>query len=371
MTMGVANLYRSAALGLTLLLAPGLVMAQQAINPAVFQALSAAQKAQQGGDLHKARTALNEALGSAKAGSLELALIQQRLGYVAIAAKQNRQAIDWLGKALAHDQLDATAARQDQLNLAQLLAAEGQYGDAARLLERVQAGGALSLEQKQLLVQCYSQAREYAKAIPLAEQVVRANPAAADVWYQLLVGMNYQQERYDSAAQWQKILLKRAPQNREHWRQLAGLQSQAGKQPAAAATLRLAHEAGVGLTQTDLDNLVALQVNAGAPWQAARLLEELMAQKLLPVDATRQERLAQLWTLARDRDRARDAWVAVANGSGRSDHWLRLAGIQLEDGQWSDLLATLKRAQSGASSQQRQLIRQWEGYARSAIENNS
>lgn len=369
--MGVSNLYRSAALGLALLLTPGLVMAQQAINPAVFQALTVAQKAQQSGDLSKARTALSQALDSVEAGSLELALIQQRLGYVAIAAQQNGQAIDWLRRALAHDKLDAPTARQDQLNLAQLLAVEGQYGEAARLLERAQAGGALSLEQKQLLVQCYSQAQEYTKAIPLAEQVVRADPAAADVWYQLLVGMNYQQQRYDSAAQWQKVLLKRAPQNREHWRQLAGLQSQAGKQTAAAGTLRLAHEAGLGLTQTDLDNLIAMQVNAGAPWQAARLLEELMAQKLLPVDAARQERLAQLWTLARDRTRAREAWAAVASGSGRADHWLRLAGIQLEDGNWTDLLATLKRAQSGASSQQRQLIRQWEGYARSAIENNS
>lgn len=371
MTMGVANLYRGTALGLMLLLAPALATAQQAIKPAVFMALSAAQKAQQSGELGKARSTLDKAINDAEAGSLELALIQQRLGYVAIAAKQNRQAIDWLRKALAHNKLDATVTRQDQLNLAQLLAAEGQYRDAARLLESVQAGGALTLEQKQLLVQCYSQAQEYTKAIPLAEQVVRANPAAADVWYQLLVGMNYQQQRYDSAAQWQKVLLKRAPQSREHWRQLAGLQSQAGKQTAAAGTLRLAHEAGLGLTQGDLDNLIAMQVNAGAPWQAARLLEELMAQKLLPVDASRQERLAQLWTLARDRTRAREAWAAVANGSGRADHWLRLAGIQLEDGNWSELLTTLKRAQSGASSQQRQLIRQWEGYARLAIENNS
>ena len=134
MTMGVANLYRSLALGLTLLLVPGLAMAQQAINPTVFQALTAAQKAQQSGDLSKARTALNQALDKVEAGSLELALIQQRLGYVAIAAKQNGQAIDWLRKALAHDQLDAPAARQDQLNLAQLLAVEGQYGEGARLL---------------------------------------------------------------------------------------------------------------------------------------------------------------------------------------------------------------------------------------------
>ncbi len=368
--MGTAKLFRRTVLCLALL-TPSLVLAQQAIDPMVFMALSTAQKAQEQGDFGQARTALNKALESARAGSLELALIQQRLGYLAISVGQNEQAIEWLGKALAHDKLDDKAARQDRLNLAQLLAVDGRYREAAVMLEREQRNAALNLEQKQLLVQCYSQTRDYAKAVPLAEQVVRADGRADDIWYQLLVGMSYQQGQYERASQWQKVLLRRHPQKSENWRQLAGLQSQAGKQRAAAATLRLAHEGGVGLSQADLDNLVALQVNAGAPWQAARLLEELIAQQLLPGDAARRERLAQLWTLARDRGRARQAWAELANGSNRADHWLRLAGIQLEEGEWSELLATLKRAQSGASSQQRQLIRQWEGYARSAIENNS
>lgn len=363
--------FKSIVLASALLLLPTVVLAQQAVAPAVFAALNDAQKAQQNGDLAGARRALTAALDKASEGSMELALIQQRLGYVAIAAEQYPQAIDWLNKALAHDRLDAQVARQDRLNLAQLLAVQERYADAARLLEREQRNAPLQLEQTQLLVQCYSRLREYGKAIPLAEQVVKADAGADDVWYQLLVGMSYEQGQYGRAAQWQKVLLKRNPGKPEHWRQLAGLQSQAGDQRAAAATLRLAHEGGMGLTQADLDNLVALQVNAGAPWQAARLLEELMAQRLLPANPGRQERLAQLWTLARDRDRARAAWASLATGSNKSDHWLRLANIQLEEGNWAELLTTLQRAQNGASQQQRQLIRQWEGYARSAIENNS
>lgn len=369
--MGAVRYYCHLVLGLTLLLTPMWVAAQQAINPLVFTALNSAQKAQQNGDLSQARSTLTAALDKAPEDSLEQALIQQRLGYVAISAEQYPQAIDWLSKALAHDKLEAETARQDRLNLAQLLAAQGRYRDAANLLERERRAASLNLEQTQLLVQCHSRTGEYARAIPLAEQVVKANAGAADVWYQLLVGMSYEQGQYARAAQWQKVLLKRNPAKPEHWRQLAGLQSQAGKQPEAAATLRLAHEGGVGLTQTDLDNLIALQVSAGAPWQAARLLEELIAQQLLPRNAAREERLAQLWTLARDRARARAAWTAVANGSNSSEHWLRLAGMQLEDGDWPELLTTLQRAQNGASSQQRQLIRQWEGYARSVIENNS
>lgn len=361
---------RNVLLGLALLLAPALGMAQQAISPVVFTALNSAQQAQQKGDLAQARRLLDSALEQAPAGSLELALIQQRLGYVAISAGQYEAAIGWLRKALAHDRLEPEAARQDRLNLAQLLASREEFAEAARLLEQERRQAGLNLEQTQLLVQCYSRLRDYRRAIPLAEEVVRANAAADDVWYQLLVGMSYEQGDHGRAAQWQKVLLKRDPARAEHWRQLAALQSQAGEQRAAAATLRLAHEAGVGLGAQDLDNLVALQVNAGAPWQAARLLEELMAQQLLPRDAAHQERLAQLWTLARDRQRAREAWAALANGSNRADHWLRVAGFQLEEGQWQELLGTLKRAQAGASAQQRQLIRQWEGYAQSALDNS-
>ena len=45
----------------------------------------------------------------------------------------------------------------------------------------------------------------------MAEQVVKANAGADDVWYQLLVGMSYEQGQYGRAAQWQKVLLKRNP----------------------------------------------------------------------------------------------------------------------------------------------------------------
>src|SRR5690606_22986890 len=123
---------RNVLLGLALLLAPALGMAQQAISPVVFTALNSAQQAQQKGDL-------------APAGGLELALIQQRLGYVAISAGQYEAAIGWLRKALAHDRLEPEAARQDRLNLAQLLASREEFAEAARLLEQERRQAGLNL----------------------------------------------------------------------------------------------------------------------------------------------------------------------------------------------------------------------------------
>lgn len=355
----------------TLLTLGGAAQAQQTVSPAVFSALTAAQKAEQPGELARAQQALKPLLHESKEDSLERALIEQRLGYLAIARNRNQEAIEWLSKALSRDKLEPQAARQDRLNLAQLMAGEGQYREAARVLEAEHARQPLGNEPKRLLVQVYSRAKQYDKAIPLAEQVVRAEPGIESAWYQMLVGMNYQLKRYQQAEQWQKVLLKREPNNVAFWRQLAGIQSLDNRQQAAAGTLRLAHEGGVSFPARELDNLVALQLNAGAPWQAARLLEALMQERLVPVDAARKERLAQLWHQARDRERARAAWASLAAESGRPDHWLRLASIQLEAGEWSDLLASLERAQAGASAEQQRQIRQWGDYARSARDENN
>lgn len=342
--------------------------AQQTIAPAVFQALNSAREAQESKDFAGAQRALEAALESTEPRSLERALVQQRLGYLAIERQRSAEAIDWLRKALAEEQLDDQAASQDRRNLAQLLAQAGQDAEAVRLLEGEMAAGTLPLETRRLLVQLYNRLERYSKAIPLAEQVVRADPGVDVVWYQLLAGMNYRLQRYQAAETWFRVLLRREPGNAEVWRQLAGVQSLDRRQVDAAATLRLAYEGGVRLSETDLENLVALQVAAGAPWQAARLLEALLQQKLLAASQNRSERLAQLWQQARAHERAEEAWRTLARSSGQTDHWMRLASIQLERGHWSGLLDSLAQARAGASARQRRIIDQWAEYARRVME---
>lgn len=340
----------------------------QTINPAAFNALNDAQQAQQRGDFGAAGTRLQQALQQADDGSIEQALLEQRLGYLAIARDRNAEAIEWLRKALSREQLDATAASQDRRNLAQLLAGEGRAREAVSLLEVELVAGALSRENRRLLVQLYNQLEQYSKALPLAEQVVREEPGVDAVWYQLLVGMNYRQQRYQAAERWLKVLLQREPGNAEYWRQLAGVQSLDKRQRAAAGTLRLAYEGGIRFAAQDLDNLVALQVNAGAPWQAARLLEALLSRQLLPANAARQERLAQLWQQARDHERAKAAWTALARSSGSAAHWLRVAAIQLDQGEWDELLSSVELARPAANAEQRRMLNQWADYALQAQE---
>ena len=332
---------------LCLLSAPALA---QEIDAEVYVAIQGATEAEATGDLGKARQLLEAALPQAGNGSLERALVAQRLAYIAIATQRNTQAIDWLREALAQQQLEDAAALQDRQNLARLLMQEQRYPEAVKELEVLPR----SDNNRQLLVQAYRQLGQFRKAIPLAEQVVRENPAADDIWYRLLVGMNYELERFDQAVRWQQALLQREPESADNWRQLASMQSLAGEQVAAAATLRLAREAGIELETTDLENLIALHAHSGAPWQAARLMQALLDEGLLSSSADRLRRLAYLWQSARDYERALAAWERVAR-SGNSTDRLQLAWLQYRQRQWQAALETLQGVQPANASQRRQL----------------
>lgn len=332
---------------LCLLSAPALA---EEIDAEVYVAIQAATDAEAAGDLGKAREALEQALPQAESGTLERALVAQRLAYLAIAAQRNAAAIDWLREALAQQQLDEAAALQDRQNLARLLMQAQRYPEAVTELESLPRTDS----NRQLLVQAYRQLGQFRKAIPLAEQVVRANPQADDIWYRLLVGMNYELERFDQAVRWQQALLQRAPESVDNWRQLASMQSLAGEQVAAAATLRLAREAGIRLDTTDMENLIALHAQSGAPWQAARLMQALLHEGLLSSSADRLRRLAYLWQTARDHERALAAWERVAR-SGNSADRLQLAWLQYQQRQWQAALDTLQTVQPANAQQRRQL----------------
>ncbi|MCL5042383.1 MAG: hypothetical protein M1440_07925 [Gammaproteobacteria bacterium] len=340
----------------------------QSVDPAVYRALNSAQQMQDAGELAQAQRTLREALASAADNSLEAALLHQRLGYLAIANEDYPAAITGLRSALESEQLATEVARQDRLNLAQLYLLREQPQPAIELFLLERQAAPLPLSSKRLLVQAYMQTGDYRAALPLAEAVVAADASVEDTWYQLLVGLNHRLQRYSAAVDWQQVLVRRNPGSISAWRQLAGLQSMAGQQRAAAASLRLAREAGLKLTEQDLDNLIALQVQANAPWQAARLTEELMAAGLLTARRSRQQQLAQLWQQARDHERALAAWTQVAEASGRAEHWLQLAGLHFQQADWSALLAALERAESTANSQQRQRIAEWRRYAQQHTE---
>lgn len=341
---------------LLLLLLSASVQAAQSVDPAVFQALQAAQAAQQKGDHAAARSALKGV--KAAAGSLEEALLWRSRGYLAWAEGDNGRAIELLAKALASGRLDKEVAAGERLNLARLNAVEGRDAKVVELLAPVSAKA--GEEVLLMLAQAYQGLGQHDKALPLAERYVQANPAVAGNWLRFLVAANAGLERWAAAERWQRQLLVRHPDDAGQWRQLAGLQQMSGAEHKALATLRAAYTKGLRFSESELDNLVLLASRAGQPWQGARLLAALLQDGILPRTPAREERLGRLWWQARDRQRASEVFGRLAASSNNPGHWLSLAQLELEQAHWNPGLEALTRAeQAGAGRSQVGPWREW------------
>jgi hypothetical protein len=343
-------------LALLLILCTGATHAALSVEPGVFRALEAARTAQQQGDYAAAKRALDGA--KAKPGSLEEALLWRSRGYLAWAAGRNAEAIDWLVKVLASDKLDAQLLAEDRLNLAKLNLVERRFAQAVELLAPLPANA--DEERLQLLAQAYQGLGRHDLALPIAERYVQANPQAADSWLQFLVAGNAELKRYAQAERWQRQLLQRQPNTLSTWRQLAGLQQLAGQHDKALATLRTAHGKGLRFSAEELDKLVLLASAADQPWQGAKLLSGMLDSGLLPRNAQREERLAQLWWQARERAAAAKLYRQLANRSGSGKHWLVVAQLELEQSHWQAGLDALRQAErAGAERSQVRVWRQW------------
>ncbi|HEY1027118.1 MAG TPA: hypothetical protein VGE28_05735 [Pseudomonas sp.] len=336
-------------------------MAQQAIDPAVFRALNAAQSAQQQGDHAAARKALEGV--NAPGGSFEEALLWRSQAYVAWSAGNNAQAIDWLDKAVHSGKLDEAMLADERLNLARLNLGERRYARVVELLAPDQARA--SEEILQMLVQAYQGMNQPAKALPLAERYLQSNPNAADIWLQFLVGVNADLRRYTQAERWQRQLLARNQNDAKGWRQLAGLQQMAGSNDKALATLRAAYIKGMRFSEAELDNLVLLAGAADQPWQGAKLLAGLIDSGLLAATPARQERLGLFWWQARDRVAAVRVLRPLAERSGSGKHWLYVAQLELEQARWQAGLEALVRAERGGAD--RSQVRSWRQWAESEL----
>ena len=346
---------------LTALVWASATQAAQSVDPSVLKALNTAQAAQQQGNYSAARRALDGA--KAAPDTLEQALLWRSRGYLAWAEGNNAQAIELLDKALKSKHLDAEQSATETINLARLNLVEKRYKQVISLLAPLQAKA--NEEQLQMLVQAYQGAGQPAKALPLAERYVKANPKAADSWLQFLVSMNAQLKRYPAAENWQRQLLKRHVNDVQQWRQLAAIEQISGKPERALATLRAAYRKGLRFKASELDNLVLMASAADQPWQGATLLQGMLEQGYLQRSSTREERLGNLWWQARDRQKAVQVFQQLAKNSGSGQHWLKVAQLQMEQAHWKAGLAALKKAEAGGAN--RKTVNDWRRWAESEL----
>lgn len=332
----------------------------QSIAPQVFRALQSAQKAQEAGQYAEASKVLRAV--KTETGSLEQALVWRSHGYLVWAQGHNTHAIDLLGKAFRSGHLTPEQLNEDRLNLAKLNFSVKNYNQTLKHLD----GVAATDEVLEMRIQAWQGVGRLDKALPLAEQYLKSKSTISESWLQFMVGANAELKRYTDAEHWQKRILKRDSNQLNTWKQLAALQQMDGQHSKALATLRTAYAKGISFKASDLEDLITLASASEQPWQAARLLEGMLKNNLLPASTVTLERLAQLHWQAREYKPAAEKYARLAKQTGSGQHWFSLAQLEIQQGHWQAGLQALSAAEKAGANQQQ--VNAWRDWAQSRIE---
>ena len=154
------------------------------------------------------------------------------LGYAARLARKTQLSLDAYnhGLRLNPSSLDGLSG------LAQTYSLLGNLDDAKRLLSQVVSAGPKRVDDTQLLGELYLRSEQYDQALNV---LARAEQTQASARTELLMALAYQRlKKYDEANRYLEAAKKRAPNNPEVSRALAGFYRETGNYAAAVAALK-------------------------------------------------------------------------------------------------------------------------------------
>ncbi|NQZ01700.1 MAG: hypothetical protein HRT45_13640 [Bdellovibrionales bacterium] len=219
---------------------------------------------------------------SARSRPGELAQIYQTMGFTYIEQKKEKTAIKYFEKALELRSLPKGPTLSTMYMLAQLYLSEDNYSKGTKiLLDWFAASESPGAGAYALLANIYAQKGQKKAAFANIDKAIRLEKTPSKAWLQLATALAFELKKYPRAAVFLKVLTARFPEEKSHWKQLAGVYIHLEKGKESLATLELAHKAGHLDKQADILHLVSMYLNRGIPYWAAMVMEEGFEKKIL------------------------------------------------------------------------------------------
>ena len=211
-----------------------------------------------------------------------------------------------------------------------------------------------------MLVQAYQGLGQHAKALPLAERYVQANPKAGDT------GCSSRSPAMPNS----NAIRPPNAGNRNSCCAIPIRSRPGGSSPAFSSwpVPRIARWPPYGRRTPRGCASLRPSWTTRSHWpvppasrQGAKLLEGMLASRLLPSNAQRQERMGMLWWQARERTEAAKIYRQLATQTGSAKFWMNVAQLELEQARWQAGLEALKQAERAGAERRR--VREWREWA--------
>lgn len=319
-----------------------------ALRQQVFAQLERARDLADEGEHSEAHKVLGRLLDGSGLNSYERAMTWNLTAYVHYAQDDYQATAKAYQKVLEQENLPLSLEQNTLYSLAKLHLVQEQYRQALPILDRwfglSESPGA---EAWILKAQIHYQLQEYdqalgpvSKAIELGEQ---GDGKPAENWYLLARAIYYQQNDYKGLRDVLKALVRYYPK-RQYWVQLAAVYGELGQEKAQVAAMEAAYEQGLLTKEQDLTMLARQLLGEGVPFKAAQVLDKGITDEIVEPTAENLRLLADSWMMAKEHDKAIDAMGRAAAKAEDGELYMRLAQIQLDQGDYQAALDAADKA---------------------------
>ena len=256
-----------------------------------------------------------------------------------------KMAADYLLQAIQLDALPEEQSKQAVLNLGQLYMATEQYRLAINTLEPWLARHTVSESHINVLVaNAYTQLKQYRKARPYIKKAIQGTSKPKESWYQLDLALCYELHDYRAASTILTRLIKKHPEKKAYWNQLASTYSQAKEHKKSASVQHLAYKKGLMTSETEIIDLSNLFIHIGTPYRAGQLLQTAMTQQKIASHSKNWELIAHAWRMAKEFDKAIIALEKASKLNDKGSLYQSLGQIYAEQEAWKKASVALNKA---------------------------
>ncbi|TXL02115.1 hypothetical protein BMR02_00775 [Methylococcaceae bacterium HT1] len=330
------------------ILSPSLSAAEKstAISPWLYKQLSKAEGFIGKQAYPQARQKLQRILPELDKNSYEQAITLRTLASVYALENQYKKAAKLLEQALATGALTEQQQQEALLNLGQLYMATEQYQKAVDKLAPwlKQHPETKNTQVRVLLANAYAQLKQYRKAIPYIEYVIKHSKRPKESWLQLNLALYYELENYSAAAGVLRRLITQYPNKKNYWQQLGSIYQQLQQHRNALTIKHLAYKKGFIGSESDILQLFNLFLYNNQPYQAALLLSKELDIQNVKQTSTNWELLANAWTNAREYKHAINALEKASTLHEKGDLYLQLGRIHVEQELWQAAITAINEA---------------------------
>ena len=268
----------------------------------------------------------------------DYALTRQYLAHTSVLAGDTPRARLALEEALVIEGLPPQMEADLQLFYGQILVGDEEYEKALEMLEGWLAATVTPALPAQIFYVAYANymTGNLARAQPLIERAINEDTVRHDSWDRLYYQILFEQKIYTEALAVLMEMIDRKPGDDGYWRLLVNHYMQLEDSHAALTALAIAHLQNPMTEPADLRRLVSMYGYVEIPEKAARMLEDYLADESLPADPETLRQLGDLWLMARDRVKAKDALQRAASVAPDGRTYQLLGGIFFEDEEWGE-----------------------------------